>query len=116
MNRRLLIVVTSDPRTSPKPAEAVRIAAGVGAWKKVRVTVYLRDAAVLALSEFPDDLMNEENFTRYLPLVTESGGLICVQRGAPLLKEIGGPPVSFHEIDDTELAGLAAVHDYAARF
>lgn len=116
MNPRLLIVVISDPRTSPKPAEAVRIAAGVGAWKKVRVTVYLRDAAVLALSEFPDDLMNEENFTRYLPMVPESGGLICVQRGAPLLKEIGGPTVSFREIDDAELAGLAATHDYAARF
>lgn len=116
MNPGLLIVVTSDPRTSPKPAEAVRIAAGVGTWRKVAVTLYLRAAAVLALSEFPDGLIDETNFTRYLPLVPESGGLICAQRGAPWLKEIGEAPVSFREIDDDELAGLAATHSYVARF
>jgi hypothetical protein len=116
MNPRLLIVVISDPRTSPKPAEAVRIAAGVGNWKKVRVTLYLRDAAVLALSEFPEDLMNPESFTRYLPMVPESGGLICVQHGAKFLEQIDRPAVSFREIDDAELAGLAAIHDYATRF
>ena len=48
MKPRLLLIVTTDPRISPRPAEAVRIAAGVGAWQKIDVTLYLRDAAVLA--------------------------------------------------------------------
>lgn len=115
MTRTVLFVVTADPRTSPRPAEAVRIAAGVGAWKKVAVTVYLWGAAVLALSEYPDELTDGDHFRRYLPLVTESGGLICAQRGAPLLGQIGQAPVAFREIDPGELASLAAQNDYLLR-
>ena len=116
MNRGALLIITSDPRTCPRPAEAVRIAAGVGAWKKVAITVYLRDAAVLALSEFPDELVDGDHFSRYLPLVAESGGLICAQRGAPWLGEIGQAPVSFREINDEELAAFASENDYLIRF
>src|SRR5947207_3949702 len=104
MNRRALFVVTSDPRTSPRPAEAVRIAAGVGAWKKVAITIYLRDAAVLALGEFPEDLVDGDQLSRYLPLVAECGGLVCAQRGAPLLSEIGHAQAPFRDINDEELA------------
>jgi hypothetical protein len=116
MNPRVLFVITSDPRISPRPAEAVRIAAGVGAWKKVAVIVCLRDNAVLALGEFSDELADGDNFRRYLPLVTKSGGLICAQRGAPLLDEIGQSPLSYQEINDDELAALAAANDYVLRF
>ena len=116
MNPGVLFVITADPRTGPRPAEAVRIAAGVGAWKKLAVTVYLRDAAVLALSEFPDELTDGDNFRRYLPLVTESGGLVCTQRGAPLLREIGQAQVSFHEINDDELTMLVSRNDHLIRF
>ena len=112
----VLFIVTSDPRTSPRPAEAVRIAAGVGAWRKVAVTVYLRGPAVLALSEFPDDLADGENFIRYLPLVKESGGMICVQRGAPLLNDLGQRSDSFHEADDDELAALVMQNECVVRF
>ena len=112
----MLFIVTGDPRTSPRPAEAVRIAAGVSAWRKVAVTVYLRDAAVLALSEFPDHLADGDNFSRYLPLLEESGGLICAQRGAALLKDIGHAPVSFHETGDDELAALVTKNDCVVRF
>ena len=116
MNPGVLFVITTDPRTSPRPAEAVRIAAGVGAWRKAAVTIYLRDAAVLALSEFPDELTDGHNFSRYLPIVGESSGVLCAQRGAPWLREIGRAPVSFREIDDEELATLALESHYLIRF
>jgi hypothetical protein len=116
MNPGVLFVIATDPRSSPRPAEAVRIAAGVGAWKRVSVTVYLRDAAVLALSEYSEELVDGDNFSRYLPLVVESGGSIRVQRGAPLLREVGQAPVSFRETGDEELAALAASNDYVVRF
>lgn len=113
---RLLFIITSDPRTSARPAEAIRIAAGVGTWKKVEVSVYLRDAAVLALSEFADELVDEDNFTRYLPIVGEFGRPIYVQRAAPLLAEIGQAPLPFEEISDDALALLAAQQTAVTRF
>ena len=116
MKPGVLFIITTDPRTSPRPAEAVRIAAGVAVWKRVEVTVYLRDTAVLALSEFSDELVDGDNFSRYLPLVPESGGLICARRDASLLNEIGESPVSFREISDAELAGQAAQSNYIVRF
>ena len=116
MNPSVLFLVTSDPRVSARPAEAIRIAAGIGTWKKVDITVYLRDAAVLALSEFTDELVDEDNYSRYLPIVAEFGRPVYVQRGAPLLAELGEAPQPFEEIDDTQLALLAARSKYVLRF
>src|ERR1044072_276859 len=116
MKPSALFIVTGDPRTSPKPAEAIRIAAGVGTWKKADISVYLRGPAVLALSEFTDELVDEDNFSRYFPIVGEFGRPIYVQRGAELLGEIGESPLKFEEIDDTQLVQLAADSDYVLRF
>ena len=52
MKPKLLLLVTSDPRTSARPAEAVRIAAGIGAWKKADVTLYLLSFQVQRLVVF----------------------------------------------------------------
>ncbi len=116
MNPRTLFIVTGDPRKSPRPAEAIRIAAGVGAWKKTDITVYLRDAAVLALSEYADELVDEDNYVRYFPIVGEFGRPIYVQKGAPLLADIGESPMKYQEITDAELAELAAQQTYVIRF
>ena len=116
MKPSLLFLITSDPRSSARPAEAIRIAAGVGTWKKTDVTVYLRGAAVLALTEFTDELVDEENFTRYFPIVGEWGRPIYVQQGAPLLGELGQATLPYQEVSDDELASLAARHTSTARF
>lgn len=116
MKPRVLFLVTGDPRISPRPAEAVRIAAGVGAWGKVEVSLHLRDAAVLALGEFAGELVDGDHFERYLPLVAESGRAISVPRDAPLLRELGQPAVPFDPIDDSQLAALAAASRSVIRF
>jgi hypothetical protein len=116
MNPSALFIVTGDPRTSAKPAEAVRIAAGVGTWKKADISMYLRGPAVLALSEYVDEFMDEDNFSRYFPIVGEFGRPIYVQRGAELLGEIGESPLKFEEIDDAQLAQLAAGCNYVLHF
>ena len=116
MKSKVLFIITGDPRSSPRPAEAIRIAAGVGTWQKTEVSVYLRDAAVLALSERVDELVDEESFTRYFPMVAEFGRPVYVQHGAPLLREMGRPSLPFEEIDDGKLANLAADSTYVARF
>lgn len=116
MNRKALFIINSDPRTSPRTAEAIRIAAGIGAWKKVDVTVVLCESAVLALSEFPDDLIDEDNFNRYLPILGDLGRPIYVETGAPLLENLGQTPVRYERIGVAQLAQMAAESDCVLRF
>lgn len=114
--RALLFILASDPRQTPRPAEAIRVAAGVGAWKKVDITVYLRGAAILALGEWVDELRDEDNFTRYLPMLAESRQPIYVQAGAAELAELGNYAHRFTPITDAELAALAASASSVLRF
>jgi sulfur relay (sulfurtransferase) DsrF/TusC family protein len=116
MNPQVLFIIEGDPRSSAKPAEAIRIAAGVGTWKKTDITVYLRGDGVLALSEYADEFVDEDNYTRYFPIVADFGRPIYVQKNAPLLKEIGDSPMTFEEIDDAQLAGICAKSKYVLRF
>ena len=70
---KTLVIIETDPRTSARPAEAIRSAAGIGVWKKTDVTLLLRGpVAGYSLQEYADELVDEDNFTRYLPLVAES--------------------------------------------
>ena len=116
MKRRVLFIVTSDPRISARPAEAARIAAGVGAWEKVDAVLYLRGAAVLALGEHAEDLVDGDHFVDYLPLAAEGGRRICAQRSSPLLAEVGEARTAFETLDDDQLAQLAADCDCVVRF
>ena len=115
MKPSVLFLVSSDPRASGLPAEAVRIAAGVAAWKKVEVTLYLHSAAVLALGEFADDLIDGDKFRQYLPVLADSGGKLFIQDSAALTaseKTMSGVRV----LNAAELADLAAVSHYVLRF
>ena len=116
MKRRVLFIVTSDPRVSARPAEAVRIAAGMGAWETIEAVLYLRGPAVLALGESAEELVDGDNYVRYLPLATEAGRRVCVQHDSPLLTELGEARASFEPVDDDELARLAADSECVVRF
>jgi hypothetical protein len=116
MPRTALFIVDTDPRTSHRPAEAIRIAAGVGTWRKVDVTVALWGPAVLCLSEFPDELVDEDNFVRYLPILRELGRPVCVESGAPLFEDLAHAPVPYRPITTAQLAALAASSDCVLHF
>jgi hypothetical protein len=104
-----LFIIDSDPRSNGRAAEAIRIAAGIGVWQKMEITVYLRGPAVQALCADAAGLVDEENYERYLPLLK-----ICIQQGAWL----GGAEsrTSFTEISDAQLAELAARQTQVLRF
>lgn len=116
MKRRVLFIVTSDPRISPRPAEAVRIAAGVGAWEKIDAVLYLRGPAVLALGEHAEELVDGDHFVRYLPLAAEGGRSVCAQCSSPLLAELGEVQTTFETVNDDQLAQLAVDSDCVVRF
>ena len=116
MKPKVLILVSSDPRTSPRPAEAVRIAAGVGAWQKVEAILCLCGAAVLALGENAEELVDGESYVRYLPVVAESGQRLYAYSEAAELNELGEAPLRFAIIDDSQLADLVANSSNVLRF
>jgi len=116
MTRQILFLITSDPRVSAKPAEAVRIAAGIAVGMRIRVAVCFHDAAVAALSTEAAELIDGENFARYLPLVGEAGveGLVVNKTS----NRVGLQVETFRtrEISDEELAEVALASDCVVRF
>ena len=116
MKPNLLLIIATDPRTSHRPAEAIRIAAGVSAWKKVNIRIYLRDPAVRALSEITDTLVDEDIFLDYLSSVTSLENPIYIQKGSPQLAGMGKPTLSHEEISEAQLAELAAKCTSVVRF
>ena len=115
MIRNLLIRVASDPRQSPRPAEAVRIGAGVGAWIKVKVHFAFEGPAVFCLDEFADELQEGELFRQYLPSLAQHGGRILVAEGNSLLNQIK-PALPFELLPSEKLRDIAHTMDHVMTF
>ena len=113
---RVLLIIDSDPRSSPRPAEAIRIAAGLGAWGKVHLTVYLHGPAVAALGNDAEELQDGENYPRYLPVLAEHGHGLRVEAGAALPQELSEAGQKFTSLEGAELAALAATCACLLRF
>lgn len=112
----ILFLIDADPRVSARPAEAVRIAAGIAAWNQGKVSLCLVGPAAAALTDWPEDLKDGDSFERCLPSFIESGGRIytlakTVEPAAPR-----GPAVGFEKIAAPELADLSARATQLLRF
>jgi len=116
MNPSVLLIITGDPRSSHRPAEAIRIAAGVGAWKKARLTLYLSGDAARLLGDDTDEFVDEDNYQRYLPMIAESGHPIYVPHGAPVPARPLVGALRYEELSDHQFAELAANSTYVMRF
>ena len=112
---KTLVIVETDPRSSARPAEAIRIAAGIGAWKKTDVTLLLRGLAAYSLQEYADELVDEDNFTRYLPLVAESPRPIYLEDSFKDWKALEGSPWKYEIIPVAKTAELVCANDYLIR-
>lgn len=116
MNSSLLIVIESDPRSSGRPAEAIRIAAGLGSWERVKVSVYLGAAAPLILSEGIDSLVDVEQLRQYLPILAGWQRPLYLEAGSPHLCELDEAATAFRPITISELAVLCLENRYLIRF
>jgi hypothetical protein len=113
---KTLVIIETDPRTSPRPAEAIRIAAGIGVWKKTDVTLLLRGpVAGYSLQEYADELVDEDNFTRYLPLVAELPRPIYIEDTFTDLAALEGSPWKYEVIPVARSADLVRENDYLIR-
>lgn len=109
---KTLVVISTDPRSSARPAEGIRIAAGVGAWKKTEVTLVLRGPAGYALTEYPDELIHEDNYTRYLPIVAEGSRPIYLADDFNDAEILETSPWKFQRVSEADIARLYAESDY----
>jgi hypothetical protein len=113
---KTLVIIETDPRSSARPAEGIRIAAGIGAWKKTDVTLLLRGpVAGYSLLEYADELVDEDNFTRYLPLVVEHPQPIYLEETFTDLAALKGSPWKYEVIPASCFAELVRAHDYLIR-
>ena len=93
----------------------MRIAAGVGAWRKVQVHLYLKGAAVRALDEFADELTSGELFTQYLPTIPNHGGRIIVDTANPRLALVN-PVVPYEALSSDQIQKFASEMDHVMEF
>jgi len=114
MKPLVLFVVTSDPRNSPRPVEALRIAVGTAAWKRVEVALYLGGSAVLTVAENVDDLVDADNLARYTPLLRDLAYPVYVD--AESRSRLADTSVRIEALDRQGLGRLAAQSTYLLRF
>jgi len=113
---KTLVMIESDPRSSARPAEGIRIAAGIGAWKKTDVTLVLRGpVAGYSLQEYADELIDEDNFTRYLPLVVEAPRPIYLEDSFTDVAALEGSPWKYEVVSGAKIDELVRTHDYLIR-
>jgi hypothetical protein len=112
---RTLVLIETDPRTSARPAEGIRIAAGIGAWKKTDVTLLLRGPAGYSLQEYADELVDEDNFTHYLPLLVERERPIYIEDSFTDTAALDGSPWRYEMISRDRAEQLLRENEYLIR-
>lgn len=110
--RKILFIIGGDPRKSHRPAEAIRIATGAGAWGRVEVNICLTGTAALMLDENAEALRDEEQIAACLPALRESCRPVYVLGRSQ--NEISKAGVE--RLDVKALAELAMRHDVVVRF
>src|SRR5688572_20338740 len=110
--RKVLFIISSDPRTSHRPAEALRIAAGSGAWGRAVVHVCLSGPATRMLDENLSELRDEDQIASSLSLLRGSGSPVYVHTTVETDLQAEGT----ERLDLKGLAELAMRHDVVARF
>ena len=113
---KLLVIIDSDPRTSPRPAEALRMAGGIGVWDQVTVNVCLRHEASWAHAQDISSLTGSRMFKQFIPMVRESGGAVYIQSTDDSCMCIDADTLMNRNIKDEKLAKIAAESDYVLRF
>jgi len=113
-NKSLIIVVSSDPRSSHRPAEAIRLAAGLAAWRKIDVTLFLTGPAVIAVNSDSDDFVDEESYRRYLPMFLECSRplLVDAESAVPPMEQMA----THRKVSHVEFAAETSRATYLMRF
>jgi len=108
--------MTTDPRSSGRPSEALRLGAGLAAGRRVAVTVYLHGPAIRMLGETVDDLVDAEYLEEHWSILRAAGNPVWVEKEAVELANLSHPRLPFREAGPDQLARILAPATYVLRF
>jgi hypothetical protein len=114
---RLLLLVDCDPQTSSRPAEAIRVAAGVGAWQNVHVQLCLAGPASLMAGCDFGEFRDGDELDHYLKIIQDRGDCVwVVMDGQGIARDKGNAGPVWRWLSMAELAAEAARMDWVSRF
>ncbi len=103
---RTLVTITEDPRESHRPAEAIRIAAGIGGWNKTDVDLLLRGPAAQILSPYADEFVDGDNYHHYLPILRDWKRPVYLAPDAEDFAELKETEILHERCDDARVEAL----------
>lgn len=110
----MLVIIASDPHESHRPAEGIRVAAGLASYGTLSVKVCFCQVAGVILSRDSSHFVDGNVIKQYLPLLAKHTTAIFAESGDPILE--GDPKIPFQRIALTELAELAKTESKVIRF
>ena len=113
---RVLVVIDSDPRTSPRVAGAVRMAGGVSVWGQVELHVVLRGPAARALGQGAADLPDGKMFKQFIGMIRGKGGKVSVMPDAAAMEVVDTDEAVNHSLKEAQFTALTAKFNSVMRF
>lgn len=103
--RSICFIIRSDPRKSHRPAEAVRIALGLGG-SDHPIQILLADEAVRILTEEAESCMEADALERYLGTLSEWKSPFLISKDHPLEEEVERDLYNVREVTEEEQAAV----------
>lgn len=115
MAAKLVIIIRSNPNESNRPAEAIRIAAGLGIGKNP-LKIILSGESPRILSADEDDLMDIDIIEKFLPMIEEWNIPIYVDKITLNNIDLKNSPYKYRTVDKEETSELIAGGHYVMVF
>jgi hypothetical protein len=116
MKPHLLLIIDSDPRKYPRAAEAVRIAAGLGAWGGFALTLYLHGPALTLLGLEGEQMLDGDSYPQYLPVLRQMGHALRGEAGGSWPASLSEYGEGFSPMDMAEFRQLVSNSAWVLRF
>ncbi len=104
---KIIFLIRSSPCESHRPAEAIRIAAGLGTGNN-SIKVILFGESVRILSSDDYDLEDIDIIEKFLPIIVDWEIPLYVDKGSLTGTDLKKSPYSYHTVDNEEVSEILA--------
>ena len=104
---KIIFLIRSNPCESHKPAEAIRVAAGLGTGNN-SIKIILSGESVRVLSPDEEDLEDMDIIEKFLPIIKDWGIPLYVDRGSLAAIDLKRSPYEFRTVDNAEVSEIVA--------